>query len=485
MSVFDKFFERYSYKFPKGYPDFTNKQDILILENILDEIGLFKPTPKLILEVINITAGVHETLYTLILDLLQSDKSITYPENLNDLKNQLDNYEKSEFSDEYKEGVTKEKIIKDLTEFGLGYFEDKDINKPFSKVFKSTWEDAKKSAESTYNKLSKFFGGKKIKKVKRVADGESDLGVADNIITLDDGEEVWVSLKKGKGQFNSLSVGKLSPLMFKFGKEDLNSRGELEGDFLLKLDQGEVNKALKAFTDSVNDWVMDNADEKNDKFTNDNLNILLNNPKYNKGQDNLTPSKWKKWHESNPNMKEHKGKRSYIYAKIFELLSTGEQQANREGKKAHLNTAVNDFLSTKSNQLKSNILNILYYILRLNTSSKNPIPSDKGYLYVADGGNKFFKIPSRDQLKSKAKNLELKLGPLKTNKKGEALSDFVKDLEVYGDGKKLADLPIKFRFDKGQWNAGLKVKGDAPTFYDDFITYFNVPEEIEQDLPMN
>jgi len=42
MDVFDKFFERYSYRFPKGYPDFTNKQDILILENILDEIGLFE-----------------------------------------------------------------------------------------------------------------------------------------------------------------------------------------------------------------------------------------------------------------------------------------------------------------------------------------------------------------------------------------------------------------------------------------------------------
>ena len=42
MSVFDKFFERYSYRFPKGYPDFTNKQDILILENILDEINLFE-----------------------------------------------------------------------------------------------------------------------------------------------------------------------------------------------------------------------------------------------------------------------------------------------------------------------------------------------------------------------------------------------------------------------------------------------------------
>ena len=44
MSVFDKFFERYSYKFPKGYPDFTNKQDILILENIFNEIRLFENT---------------------------------------------------------------------------------------------------------------------------------------------------------------------------------------------------------------------------------------------------------------------------------------------------------------------------------------------------------------------------------------------------------------------------------------------------------
>ena len=42
MDVFDKFLERYSYKFPKGYPDFTNKQDILILENIFDKLGLFE-----------------------------------------------------------------------------------------------------------------------------------------------------------------------------------------------------------------------------------------------------------------------------------------------------------------------------------------------------------------------------------------------------------------------------------------------------------
>ena len=57
MSVFDKFFERYSYKFPKGYPDFTNKQDILILENIFNEINLFEANTaegnKFVVDIIN------------------------------------------------------------------------------------------------------------------------------------------------------------------------------------------------------------------------------------------------------------------------------------------------------------------------------------------------------------------------------------------------------------------------------------------------
>ena len=57
MSVFDKFFERYSYRFPKGYPDFTNKQDILVLENIFNEINLFEANTaegnKFIVDIIN------------------------------------------------------------------------------------------------------------------------------------------------------------------------------------------------------------------------------------------------------------------------------------------------------------------------------------------------------------------------------------------------------------------------------------------------
>jgi len=41
MDSLDLFFKRYSYKFPKGYPDMNNEQDVLLLESILlNELGI-------------------------------------------------------------------------------------------------------------------------------------------------------------------------------------------------------------------------------------------------------------------------------------------------------------------------------------------------------------------------------------------------------------------------------------------------------------
>ena len=42
MKVFDKFFQQYSYKFDKGYPDMNNAQDVLLLETLLDQLILFE-----------------------------------------------------------------------------------------------------------------------------------------------------------------------------------------------------------------------------------------------------------------------------------------------------------------------------------------------------------------------------------------------------------------------------------------------------------
>lgn len=38
--IFDIFFKKFAYRFPKGYPDLTDDQDILLLENILEELGI-------------------------------------------------------------------------------------------------------------------------------------------------------------------------------------------------------------------------------------------------------------------------------------------------------------------------------------------------------------------------------------------------------------------------------------------------------------
>jgi len=40
MDVFDKFFKKFAYKFPKGYPDMNNEQDVLLLESILGKLGV-------------------------------------------------------------------------------------------------------------------------------------------------------------------------------------------------------------------------------------------------------------------------------------------------------------------------------------------------------------------------------------------------------------------------------------------------------------
>ena len=38
MSIFDKFFTKFAYKFPKGYPDMNNDQDVLLLESELSKV---------------------------------------------------------------------------------------------------------------------------------------------------------------------------------------------------------------------------------------------------------------------------------------------------------------------------------------------------------------------------------------------------------------------------------------------------------------
>jgi len=40
MDIFDKFFSEFAYKFNKGYPDMNNDQDVLLLESLINKLGI-------------------------------------------------------------------------------------------------------------------------------------------------------------------------------------------------------------------------------------------------------------------------------------------------------------------------------------------------------------------------------------------------------------------------------------------------------------
>jgi hypothetical protein len=39
-NIFDIFFKKFAYKFPKGYPDMNNNQDALLLEQLINKLGV-------------------------------------------------------------------------------------------------------------------------------------------------------------------------------------------------------------------------------------------------------------------------------------------------------------------------------------------------------------------------------------------------------------------------------------------------------------
>ncbi len=56
MDILDKFFKKFSYKFPKGYPDINDKQDMILLEGLLENLGINLGEGKKPYEYLNIEA---------------------------------------------------------------------------------------------------------------------------------------------------------------------------------------------------------------------------------------------------------------------------------------------------------------------------------------------------------------------------------------------------------------------------------------------
>lgn len=485
MDVLDKFFIKYSYKFPKGYPDLKDKQDVLLLESILEEdFGIILENAT------NITDVLHETFFALAFEAAIQGKSYSVPKNIDELTKQLDIFQDSKYSSEVTSGVTKNVMLDRLLnkKTTKQYFIDPNNKQTsdFSSTLIADAEDAKESAENTIKALKTSYPNGKIESIKRVASDEK-IGVADNVAVVD-GEPVLISLKKGKGQFGSLSIEELLNLMygFKLGKGT---------GLLTSIDQNAVNDTLQGYITDINNQIDDLSDKKTDTFKKELAGAMskegsVGKKAWNKGkgEDISTPTKWNSsklkakgtetadsWFNDKPSNRKH------TYGKIYELPFIKNGSQNVEGnhqkrKQTKINPAIDDYLESKGPIVKNNIAKLVSFLLRQDDEALK----DKDYLYVASKGNKILKIPSRDKIFNKAQDLDINLGPMKKGKKGQDLSDYSRDIIIKGDKEEIARIPLLFRHSAGQFRDLLAQKGTAPTFSDSFTEYFGAKgDEIE------
>ena len=66
MDALDLFFKKYSYKFNKGYPDMNNNQDVLLLESLVNKLGInlneaFEDSPNLPDDISNLKQQIQDT----------------------------------------------------------------------------------------------------------------------------------------------------------------------------------------------------------------------------------------------------------------------------------------------------------------------------------------------------------------------------------------------------------------------------------------
>ena len=94
MDILDKFFKKFSYKFPKGYPDINDAQDMLMLEGILKEMGVELNEASL-----SGTATGYPQTYGAFIKYVQDINKKSYNFNLSTL---YENIQYTEYSSDYK-----------------------------------------------------------------------------------------------------------------------------------------------------------------------------------------------------------------------------------------------------------------------------------------------------------------------------------------------------------------------------------------------
>ncbi len=428
MDNITKYLNKVAYKFPKGYPDINDSQDVLLLETMLSEF--LDKEIKLDEAKTSATEDLHEIFTAM---FLAGHNQLSQEDFFN-----------ADWDKEVKlSKLNKQSLHSDIIQKYIG--EDL-INKP---EYYKLYTDAQSIASQINSALGypngligveRVFGsgdsGKKIK---------ADVISYQNIEGLKD--KVDISLKYGKGQFNSLSGSEVLSLLYNIPEDTLTGKGS----GLLKQIYNKDEKYKNSIDKGVRDYLsfIINNYEKID-IENSPLTPELKKVLDDFDRNLLNTITWPEWIKlKNPT---HKAFRKALASKP---LTTLKKEDFLPSKKIAINNTIEDFLSEFKTQDKdqTKLKSLLGYILG---SDEND-----SYLYVAEGGNKLTFIPSQKRIDSHEYEIEENVNSDSANYQVDII---VKDKD---SGLPLFEFDILLRFagEGGQYTTDLAQKGSKFKIY--------------------
>ena len=437
MDVLNKFLNSIAYKFPKGYPDMNDVQDILLLESILKE------NFDIVLEAdTSITEDLHEIFVAMFLADHEKINS----------KEELLSYTKEDWT-KLLEKLKKLENPKQHVDTIIKYTSTSDPKKQ-NKIW-DVYQDAQKIETVIKNKL---YSGGGLKSVSRVfGTGPGGKKLKGDVYVRQDVEGVKsdlvdISLKYGTGQFNSLSAAKLIGILYNIPENVLAGEGNgLLGQLYDK--KSEYKNAIDSGVRDYLNFVLDNYKEiPEGKLKPEYIKTLDDFDKSGKS-NSITWPEWRK--ETVP------VKTAFRKALASPPLSKikGEEGQLEDSKKKAINRTLDDFLKDyEINTDQKDIQDLLIYILGAGEHS---------YYYAAESGNKSFFIPSIKRIRSREYILDAKSSVLKG---GDESANYVVDIIVKDKESDkplfMFDVYLRFAGAHGQYTSDIAQKGKTFKVYD-------------------
>ena len=438
----DELLLEWSYKSEKGYPSLDSPSDILVLRQILEQLDL--PSNEIILKLHEEATTAVEELHEIFVALFVAGANFLSHEELKEINI-------TEYINPLSLLIDPNKHIEVINSF-----KDKgelDLPKTYD-----IYTDAKKLSDIIKSTLDYPNG---LINVSRIfPDGPKGKG---DIYTTQDKcgykNRVDISLKYGKGQFNSLSASELMGTFYEIPETDMKRKGT---GFLSQIYNIETEDGEKKYENDIDNGVRDylkfviNNYEKiagNNKKTLSYLNDPQNKNILDKFDRNLLNTiKWGEWRKIGK-ITQNAFKRAFASQPLSGELKKTEYIPSKQ---SAVNNTIKDFLETyQSKRTQETIIKTLKYIL--GSDDKN------SFFYIGQGGDKLTWIPSVERLSQHEYELEETIQEEDANYRVDII---VKDKK---DNLPLFEFDILLRFAAagGQYTSDITQKGSKFKLYEE------------------